>query len=131
MGFTRLVAVIVLLIGVASLGLGVMFVIQGNDGRNDLTTEISPLPLNQIDARYDAVKAMIAPLAAAEEPNIQAGKALPSANYSYLSAQRTSLSVARTNNGLTTFIMTSGYVILGMGVGLVLVGGVLFAKVKV
>lgn len=131
MNLARWVAIIISLIGVACLVIGIIFIIQGNDGKQSLTVELSPLPLDQVDAQYDVVKEKIAPLRAAEEPNIQAGTALPSPTYSYLSAQRTSLGLARTNIGLTQFITTSGIVDLVLGVGLLLTGMVLFIKAKI
>ena len=130
MGFTRLAGILVLLIAVASLVFGVMFVIQGNDGRQTLINDLSPLPLDQLDAKYDTVKAGAKALAAVEEPAIQAGTALPSAKYAYYSALRTSLGLARTNAGLTQFIITSGYVAIAVGVGLALVGATLCFKAK-
>jgi len=130
MTFTKLVAAIVLLIGVASLALGVMFVIQGNQGKKDLTDDINPILLDQVNAKYDAVRKGQLQYMAAEEPQIQAGKAAPSVTYDYLSAQRALLGLAKSNRMVAQFVMTSGYVTMVMGIGLLLVGSALFVKAK-
>ncbi len=130
MGFTRIVAVIVLLIGVASLALGVLFVIQGNDGKKDLIDDLNPILLDQVNAKYDAVRPLQIQAMAAEEPKIQAKQAAPSATYNYYSAQRALLGLAKSNQLVAQFVMTSGYVTMVMGIGLLLVGGTLFSKAK-
>ena len=65
---------------------------------------------------------------ATEEPNIQAGRAAPSAMYNYLTIQRTSLGLARANIGLAGFTRTSGIIDVVVGLGLILVGLELFKK---
>jgi hypothetical protein len=67
---------------------------------------------------------------AAEEPNIQAGKAAPSAMYNYLTVQRTGLGLARTNVGLVGFIRMGGIIDVILGLGLVLIGAAAPAKSK-
>jgi|GEM_PF-518790 len=128
MGFTRIVAVIVLLIGVASLALGVMFVIQGNDGKKDLIDDLNPILLDQVNAKYDAVRTLQIQAMASEEPKIQAKQQAPSATYDYYSAQRALLGLAKSNKMVAQFVMTSGYVTIVMGIGLLLVGVTLFSK---
>jgi hypothetical protein len=130
MGFTRIIAVIVLLIGVVSLALGVMFVIQGNDGKKDLIDDLNPILLDQVNAKYDAVRPLQIQAMAAEEPKIQAKQAAPSATYNYYSAQRALLGLAKSNQLVAQFVMTSGYVTMAMGIGLLLVGVTLFSKAK-
>ena len=65
---------------------------------------------------------------AAEEPNIQAEQAAPSARYNYLTIQRTALGLARTNVGLAAFVRTSGIIDIIVGLGLILAGVGLFKK---
>lgn len=67
---------------------------------------------------------------AAEEPNIQAGKAAPSAMYNYLTVQRTGLGLTRTNIGLVGFIRMAGIINVVLGVSLVLIGITVPAKSK-
>jgi hypothetical protein len=124
----RCLATIVALVGVASLVLGIVFIMQANSGKQQLADDLSPLKLSEVDGRYDTVKASQAQLMAVEEPKIQTGQAQPSAMYIYLTANKIGLGLARSNIGMTSFIMTSGIVDIVMGFGLILVGVVLFKK---
>jgi len=105
-----------------------MFITQASSAEQEIANEIQPLTIAQVDAKYEAVKTNQMALAMTEEPNIQAGKAAPSAMYNYLTAQRTSLGLARTNIGLTGFVRTSGIIGIIIGVGLILAGLGLFKK---
>jgi hypothetical protein len=118
----RVIAIIVMVLGVASLALGILFIIQASSAENEIAAEIQPVKIAEVDGKYDAVKTKQMALAATEEPQIQAGKAAPSAMYNYLSGQRTSLGLARANIGTASFVRTSGIVELIIGVGLVLAG---------
>jgi hypothetical protein len=118
----RAIAIIVMVLGVASLALGILFIIQASSAENEIAAEIQPVKIAEVDGKYDAVKTKQMALAATEEPQIQAGKAAPSAMYNYLSGQRTSLGLARANIGTASFVRTSGIVELIIGVGLVLAG---------
>ena len=121
-------AMIVGFLGLASLVLGVVFIFQANSAQKIIADEIQPLKIAEVDARYEAVKASQTALMAAEEPSIQAGTAAPSATYSYLTAQRASLGLAKANIGLAGFVRTSGIVGIVIGVGLILTGVGLFKK---
>ncbi|MDP2920594.1 MAG: hypothetical protein Q8O43_10320 [Dehalococcoidia bacterium] len=116
------IRIIVIILGIASLVFGIILVVQTGSGKQQLADELKPLALADVEARYDQVTANQEKMMAAEEPNIQAGKAAPSAMYTYLTVQRTSLGLARTNIGLTGFIQMAGYVNILIGLGLALVG---------
>jgi hypothetical protein len=124
----RVIAVIVMLLGVASLALGVLFIMGSIDAEDEVAESIQPLPLAQLDAKYDEVKAKQAQIKMAEEPQIQAGQAQPSAMYNYLTIQRTALGLARTNVGVAQSAMTGGIVNAVLGVGLILTGIAIFRK---
>ena len=124
----RVIAVIIMLLGLASLALGVLFIMGSIDAEDEVAESIQPLPLAQLDAQYDAVKAKHAQIKAAEEPQIQAGQAQPSAMYNYLTIQRTALGLARTNVGVAQSAMTGGIVNAVLGVGLLLTGIAIFRK---
>jgi hypothetical protein len=47
---------------------------------------------------------------------------MPSAMYNYLSVQRTSLALARTNIGVANFVQTTGIINILLGLGLILAG---------
>lgn len=124
----RVIAVIVVLLGLASLVLGVLFIVQAADAEQEVADLLAPLPLADLDAKYDAVKAKAGALRASEEPEIQAGKAMPSAMYNYLSIQRTSLGLARSNVGIASFVQTMGIINIILGAGLVLAGYAILRK---
>jgi len=105
-----------------------MFIIQANSSRQEIANEIQPLKIEQVDAKYEAVKASQIALATAEEPQIQAGQAAPSAMYNYLSAQRALLGLAKSNLGVTDFVKTSGITTIIIGASLLLISGVIFIK---
>jgi hypothetical protein len=124
----RVIAVIVVLLGLASLVLGVLFMTQASSAEQEVANSIAPLKLAELDAKYDAVKAKADAMKAAEEPQIQAGQAAPSAMYNYLSIQRTSLGLARANVGTASFVRTTGIINIILGLGLVLAGMALLRK---
>lgn len=124
----RILAVIVIILGLATLVLGVLFIPQANSGEKEIADSIAPLTLDQVDGKYDAVSAKYNEQKAKEEPNIQAGKALPSDIYNYYSAQRALLGLAKTNMGTVKAVRTNGIVDIVVGLGLVLGGFVLLRK---
>jgi hypothetical protein len=118
----RVIAVIVVILGLASLVLGVLFLTQASSARQEVADTIVPVTLDTLDATYDGVKAKADAIRATEEPQIQAGQAMPSAMYNYLSVQRTSLALARTNIGVANFVQTTGIINILLGLGLILAG---------
>jgi cytochrome bd-type quinol oxidase subunit 1 len=126
----RLIAILVSVLGLAALVFGIVFITQASSAEQQIAGEIQPVKLAEVDAKYEAAKKSQAPLRAAEEPNIQAGKAAPSAMYNYLSGQRTSLGLAKANIGVAGFVRMSGIIDIIVGLGLVLAGWGLFKKAK-
>ena len=124
----RVLAVIIIILGLGTLVLGIMFIPQASSGQKDIETSIAPLKLSEVDAKYDAVSAKYDALKAAEEPNIQAGKAAPTISYVYVSAQRALLGLAKANIGVVKAVRTMGIVDIVVGLGLVLGGFVLLRK---
>jgi len=117
-----------MLLGVACLVFGIIFITQASSAEKEIASEIQPVKIAEVDAKYDAVKPKQIALMMTEEPNIQAGKAAPTATYIYLTAQRTSLALAKTNIGLAGFVRTSGIIGIIIGAGLILTGLGLFKK---
>jgi hypothetical protein len=126
----RFYGIIVALIGVAILVMGIVFMLQANTGKKTVTDEISPIALSDLNAKYNTVEAAQEAQMAKEEPGIQAGQAAPSAMYNYLSSQRALLGLAKSNVGLSGFVMMSGTVDIILGIGLALIGVVLYMKPK-
>ena len=126
----RASAIIIVVLGVVGLVFGIMFITQASSAEQEIANEIQPLTIAQVDAKYEAVKTNQMALAMTEEPQIQAGQAAPSAMYNYLTVQRTSLGLAKTNIGLAGFVRTSGIIDIIVGLGLILAGVGLFRKAR-
>jgi len=126
--FTRWGAIVVTVLGVVGLVFGIIFITQAGSSEKEIAESIQPITLTELDAKYEAVKTSQMAIRAAEEPNIQAGQAAPSAMYNYLTIQRTSLGLARANIGLAAFVRTSGIIGIIVGLGLILAGVGLFKK---
>jgi len=125
---TRWSAIVVAVLGVVCLVFGIVFIIQAGSSEKEIAESIQPITLTELDATYEAVKTQQMTIRAAEEPNIQAGQAAPSAMYNYLTIQRTALGLARTSVGLAAFVRTSGIIGIIVGLGLILAGVGLFKK---
>ena len=123
-------AIVVAVLGVVCLVFGIIFITQAGSAEQEIANEIQPLIIAEVDAKYEAVKTKQMALAMTEEPQIQAGQAAPSAMYNYLTVQRTSLGLARTNIGLAGFVRTSGIIDIIVGLGLILAGVGLFRKAR-
>ena len=121
-------AIVIVVLGVACLVLGMLFITQASSAIQEIADELQPLPIAEVDAKYEAVETSQTALAMSEEPGIQAGTATPSAMYNYLSIQRTSLGLARANIGLTGFVRTNGIIDIVVGLGLILAGVGLYKK---
>jgi len=124
----RILALVTIILGIAAMVFGVLFVFQANSGQDEIVTSIAPLTLDEINPKYDAVTAKYDQVKMAEEPGIQAQTAAPSATYNYLSAQKSLLGLAKANIGTVKAIRMMGYVDIGIGLGLLLAGLALFAR---
>jgi hypothetical protein len=124
----RVLGVIIIILGLVGVVFGVMFFPQANSAQQKVADELAPLTLDKLDAQYDVVVTKFHQLQAAEEPNIQAGKAAPSSTYAYISAQRALLGLAKSNVATVNFVMYMGIVCIALGVGLAATGVVLVLK---
>ena len=121
------IALVIIAVGAVSLVLGIIFMVQSGSARQEIADDIAPLTLDQVDAQYDAVVLQHEAIMQ-KEPLVRAGKAEPSATYNYLTIQRTSLGLTRTNIGLADFTKTTGIIDIILGVSLLLAGTVLMQK---
>ena len=126
--FTRLSATAVTVLGLAGLVFGILFIAQASSAEQAITDEIQPLTIAEVDPSYDAVKIKQVALAMTEEPQIQTGEAAPSTMYNYLTVQRASLGLAKTNIELVGFVRTIGIINIIVGLGLSLAGVGLFKQ---
>ena len=122
----RLCSIVVSLVGVVALIFGIIFITQAGSSEQEVADSIQPVTLAELDDKYETVKIKQMNIRAAEEPQIQAGTAAPSSTYNYLTIQRTSLGLARTNVGLAALVRTNGILDILVGIGLVLAGVGLF-----
>ena len=121
------IALVIIAVGAVSLVLGIIFMVQSGSARQEIADDIAPLTLDQVDAQYDAVVLQHEAIMQ-KEPLVRAGKAEPSATYNYLTIQRTSLGLTRTNIGLVDFTKTTGIIDIILGVSLLLAGTVIMQK---
>ena len=124
----RAIAIIVMILGLASLAFGVVFIMQASSAETQIAESIQPLKLADVDSRYEDVKAKQTAIKMAEEPQIQAGQAQPSAMYNYLTIQRTGLGKTRAEIGMVSFTRMSGTINIIVGAGLILAGVGLLRK---
>ena len=121
---------IVVIIGVAVLAFGVIFIVQSGSGKQQVADDIAPLTLDQLDAQYEAVAAQQVAMAQAEEPKIQSGTAQPSSMYTYITEHKIGLGAARSNVGMANLTLTMGIVNVLIGLGLVLGGGLSWVRAR-
>ena len=118
----RAIAVIIIILGLASLVFGILFTTQSGTARQEVADSIDPLPLDQLDDRYDQVKA--------QYKQMRDSGAQPSAEYNYLAVQKTGLGLARANVGTARAIMLYGLIDIIVGLGLVLTGVAMLRKLQ-
>jgi hypothetical protein len=116
----RVLAIIVILLGIASIVFGILFVTQAADARQEVADSIAPLPLDQLDAQYDTVTD--------QYNQMKAAGAQPDTQFNYLYATKTGLGLARANIGTANAVRMNGIVDIVVGAGLVLSGLALSRK---
>jgi hypothetical protein len=124
----RGLSLLVIILGLVALVFGIIFLPQASSAEKEIAEQVAPLPVDQINPHYDTVTQAFNAQMAKEEPNIQAGKAAPSALYAYLSGQRALLGLAKANMGTASFVRMVGIIDILIGVGMIAAGFVLFRK---
>ena len=124
----RIMGMVVAILGVASLVMGIMFFMQAGSSKQEITDDIAPVLISEVNAKYDLVRTKQIAIMATEEPKIQAGQALPSDLYNYLSAQRALLGLAKSNLKTVGALQISGIIDIVVGFGLGLAGVALLRK---
>ena len=118
----RAIAVIIVILGLAGLVFGILFITQAASGEQEVADSIAPLPLDQLDAQYDAVTAQYNQMKEAGAP--------PSTDFNYLYGNKVGLGLARSNVGTARFVRTTGVIDIVLGLGLVLAGLGMLRKVQ-
>jgi len=126
----RAISIIVVVLGLASLVYGILIVAGAGSAESEVAESIAPLTLAELDAKYEEVKAKQATIKMAEEPQIQAGTAEPSAMYNYLTIQKTGLGLARSNVGMAQATRINGTIDIIVGLGLAMAGLGLLRKIQ-
>jgi hypothetical protein len=124
----RILAIVTILVGLAAIIFGILFIPQASSAEEEIAAQIAPLPLDQLNGKYDEVVAKYNALMAAEEPQIQAKTAAPSSTYAYIAGQRALLGLAKSNMGTAKFVRLNGIIDIMVGLGLVAAGTVLLVK---
>ena len=111
----RVMAIIVVILGLASLVFGILFTTQAASGKQEVADSLrDPVTLDNLDATYDTVTAQYNQMKDAGMP--------PSVEFNYLYANKVGLGLARANVGTADFVRTVGVVNIVLGLGLVLAG---------
>jgi hypothetical protein len=112
----RILALVTLVLGLAAMVLGVIFIMNANSGNDEIATSVAPLTLDQVEPTYDQIFAQV--------------KQVPQTDPSYLTlaGQRTSLGLAKANIANMKILRLNGIVDIAVGLGLVLAGIALYAR---
>lgn len=113
----RLLALLVVILGIATLIFGIMFIPQASSAKQEVVESLSTgVTLDNLDDTYDMV----------DQQLTQVPKDNP--QYLTLFAQRTSLGLARANVGIAKMANTVGIVNIIIGVGLIFGGCALMMR---
>jgi hypothetical protein len=120
----RVLAILVIILGIAALVFGILFIPQANSARQKVADSLtSPVNLDNLDATYDQISGMFDQLKASGMPSTDP-------QYVMVLGQRTSLGLARANVGTAKLVLTMGIVDILVGLGLVLGGFGMLRKVQ-
>ena len=115
----RAMAIIVVILGIASLVFGILFVTQAASAENEVAESIDPVTLDELDERYDQAKQGIKDMETAGMEVDVATK-----------LQKTGLGLAKANYGTARAVRVNGVVDICVGLGLVLAGLALLRKAQ-
>jgi len=118
----RVISVIVVILGLASLVLGILFIVQAADAEQEVAESIAPLPLDQLDATYEAVTAQY------NQAKAAGAGTTPNPDFNALYGNKVGLGLARSNVGTANFVQTTGIINIILGAGLILAGLALLRK---
>jgi hypothetical protein len=113
----RLLGLVVVILGIATLVFGIMFFPQASDTKQKVVDSlIAPVTLENLDATYDQVNAAFGQMAQTDPLYIPT------------LAKRTSLGLGKTNVGISKILTTSGIINIIIGAGLAIGGCALMMK---
>ncbi len=120
----RVLAVLVIILGIAALVFGILFIPQANSARQKVADSLTaPVTLDNLDATYDQICGAYDQLKASGMPSSDP-------QYVMVLGQRTSLGLAKSNIGTARMVLTTGIVDILVGLGLVFAGFALLRKAQ-
>jgi len=120
----RVLAVLVIILGIAALVFGILFIPQANSAKQKVADSLTaPVTLDNLDATYDQISGAFNKLKAAGMPSSDP-------QYVMVLGQRTSLGLAKSNVGTAKVVLTMGIVDILLGLGLVFGGFGLLRKAQ-
>ena len=120
----RVLAVLVIILGIAALVFGILFIPQASSARQKVADSLTaPVTLDNLDATYDQISGAFNKLKAAGMPSSDP-------QYVMVLGQRTSLGLAKSNVGTAKVVLTMGIVDILLGLGLVFGGFGLLRKAQ-
>jgi hypothetical protein len=125
----RLIAIFIIILGLAGLVLGVVFITQATSAEKQVLDSIAPLTLSDINPKYDAVSATFKQMLPVQQKiasNTASAQEMDQLNY--VSSQRALLGLAKSNAGLAMFIRLNGITVIVLGIGMGLAGFALLKK---
>jgi hypothetical protein len=118
----RILALLALILGIAVLVFGIIFIPQASEAKQKVVDSLSSgVTLDNLDDKYDQVNAAYDQLKAAGMPSSDA-------QYVMVLGQRTSLGLARSNVGIAKVLNTMGIINILIGVGMVFGGSALLMR---
>jgi predicted PurR-regulated permease PerM len=115
----RVVAIIVIILGLAAIVFGILFIPQASSAKQKVADSLtSGVTLDTLDATYDKIDQKLDSMKGNE------------ADYLATFAQRTSLGLAKTNVGTAKAVQTNGIIDIVVGVALILSGFALLRRVQ-
>lgn len=114
----RVLGVIVIILGLAAIVFGILFIPQAASGEKEIKDSLAPdhLTISQVDATYDQIAA-----AYAQTPQTDP-------HYLMILSERASLGLARANIGTVKTVRMNGIIDIIIGLGFVLSGFVVMRK---
>jgi hypothetical protein len=120
----RVMAILVIILGIATLVFGILFIPQASSARQKVADSLTaPVTLDNLDATYDQISGAYDQLKASGMPSSDP-------QYVMVLGQRTSLGLARSNVGTARMVNTMGIVDIIAGLGLVLAGLAVLRKAQ-
>ena len=112
----RILALVTLILGLAAIVLGVVFMMNASSGNDEIAASVAPLTLDQVEPTYDQLVAAVSQTPATDP------------TYATVFGKKTALGLAKANIANMKILRLNGLVDIIVGLGLLLTGFALFSK---